>query len=165
MKKLFTILFSIILVVNLNAQEAIHKYGFQELGLLNVEDSIIHKNYIEKIEEMCWHECQKYNNCDLTGQTHRWMAEYEIARYDDLLNIYFNTLKDMLSVKEDSSFIFLRESQRNWLVLRDNTEKYAWESMYGGRSTFLEDILLQLYKHRTYELYLMIEELKWTLSF
>ena len=118
--------------------------------------------FIEIIELMALEHCRNYiqKDCDLTGQQSRWFIEYKTARYDDLLNIYYKIIIDILKINEDSAWVYIKESQRDWIKLRDNTEKYALEKKSYGRTGFPEDIINYLYRNRTYELYTIIRDMQ-----
>lgn len=159
--KQFLILFILITTsININAQKAIHEYGMQELGLLKIQDTVCHEKYIEIIELMSLEHCRNYiqKDCDLTGPQSRWYIEYKTARYDDLLNIYYKIIIDILKINEDSAWVYIKESQRDWIKLRDNTEKYAWEKKF--KSGYPEDIIFTLYRNRTDELYEIIYDMQ-----
>ena len=157
MKKVFILFISITTTININAQKAIHEYGMQKLGLLEIQDTISNNKYHAIINLMADEHCRNYiqKDCDLTGQQSRWLTEYYIARYDDLLNIYYKIIKDVLI--EDYAWDYLKESQRDWIKLRDNTEEYAiHKRLPAGRTSFKEDIILKLYINRTNELFSII---------
>ena len=159
MKQVLILFISITTTININAQKAIHKYGMQELGLLKIQDTVCHNKYIKIIDLMADEHCRNYiqKDCDLTGQQSRWHIEYYTARYDDLLNIYYKIIIDILKINEDSAWVYIKESQRDWIKLRNNTEKYAWEKKFPyGRTDFPENIIFNLYRNRTHELYEII---------
>lgn len=162
MKQILILFISITITININAQKAIHEFGMQELGLLKIQDTVCHEKYIEIIELMALEHCRNYiqKDCDLTGQQSRWFIEYKTARYDDLLNIYYKIIIDILKINEDSAWVYIKESQRDWIKLRDNTEKYALEKKSYGRTGFPEDIINYLYRNRTYELYTIIRDMQ-----
>ena len=93
----------------------------------------------------------------------------KIIFFDSLLNKYYNLIKDVLP---DTQFIYIKNSQRSWLKLRDETENYIksldenytknwwYEDNWGERNSFFSTLILDLYQSRTHEIYSILEDLE-----
>ena len=115
-------------------------YGLKFDGILNFvgnTDStnilyINHRMNVEEISEKTEFMCELWEMCDFNdhlGPSMRMIITFEIGLYDKLLNEYYNIMFHHIPEKE---FDYIRDSQRNWLKVRDKTLEFIFSQQKTG---------------------------------
>lgn len=117
--------------------------------------TINHRVNIEEISDKTEFMCQSMKWCDFDdhfGRSIRMIITFEIGLYDKLMNEYYRIIKNNIPEKD---FVFIKESQRNWLKSVDNTVEYIYSTQKTGWFMYDDLTLLNIYKNRVSELLYM----------
>ena len=85
---------------------------------------------------------------------HFCFSSFEIGLYDKLLNEYYNIMS--LHIPEEE-FDYIRDSQRNWLKVRDKSLEYIFSLQNTGWFAYEDLPILDLYKNRVSELLILFD--------
>ncbi len=165
MKKILIILLLTIPLFGFGQNSDWNHYGLKFDGILNFvgnTDStnilyINHRMNVEEISEKTEFMCELWEMCDFNdhnGQSMRMIITFEIGLYDKLLNEYYNIMFHHIPEKE---FDYIRDSQRNWLKVRDKTLEFIFSQQKTGWFMYEDLPILDMYKNRVSELLFLFE--------
>ena len=167
MKKLLFILLLTIPFIGFGQNSDWNHDGLKFDGILNFFGNIDstskntlyinHRINVEEISDKTEFMCELWERCDFDdhyGRSMRMIITFEIGLYDKLLNEYYNIMS--LHIPEEE-FDYIRDSQRNWLKVRDKTLEFIFSQQKTGWFMYEDLPILDMYKNRVSELLILFD--------